>query len=132
MDKNIRKKFEDRIKKADSIQMIIIIYEILLYYLDTAKKEDWDNNLSYADKCLDELIKSINFDFCVSTEILSVYSYCKQRLNITRIKKDPEMLIEIEQIINKYLTTYKILEEGLPKSSQSNGYIIYNKFGQIN
>ena len=132
MDKNIRKKFENRIKKADSIQMIIIIYEILLYYLDTAKKEDWDNNLSYADKCLDELIKSVNFDFCASTEILSVYSYCKQRLNITRIKKDPEMLVEIEQIINKYLTTYKILEEGLPKSSQSNGYIIYNKFGQIN
>ena len=41
----------------------------------------------YADRCVDELIKSINFDVTPSKEILSVYTFAKQKINLARKRR---------------------------------------------
>ena len=124
MDKQKKIYFEEKIKRADQTQMISIIYEILIFYINDYLNNDSTLSLLYADKCIDELLKSINYDVACSKDILNIYTFCKQRLYIGK-KED---IIEIRKIFEKFLQTYKNLE----KNNSVSEYVTYNKRGLLN
>ncbi len=123
--------FENKIKKANSIELVTITYEILLYYLENLSASNLHTYLSYADKCIDVLIESINYEIAPSKEILSIYIYCKKQIIIATAKNDDSSITEIIPIIKKFYKTYKIIEEGLPNSASSSQYVLYNNHGNL-
>lgn len=127
-----RNLFKEKIKQADCVQLVIIVYEILLCYLNESLIRDVDNNLMYADRCVDELIKSINFDSVPSKELLSVYTFAKQKINLARAKEDAKIIRELIPLFEKFLETYKKIDKpGKIEDSQDMEYLLYDNKGNL-
>jgi len=124
-----KKYFENKIKNANCIQLITITYEILLYYLNESLYKDFDKNLEHADRCIDELLKSVNFNATPSDELLNLYVYSKTNILKSRIEKDKSKIKEIIPIFEKLFETYKQLDKA---NFEDSYYITYDKKGCIN
>jgi flagellar protein FliS len=79
-----KQEFTLKISEANKTQMITIIYEMVMYYLDEAidnigigKKEDAVKSLMCAQNCIDELIHSLNMDYELAQSLYQIYIFSK-------------------------------------------------------
>ena len=82
-----KQEFTLKISEANKTQMITIIYERVMYYLDEAidnigigKKEDAVKSLMRAQNCIDELIHSLNMDYELAQSLYQIYIFSKKEL----------------------------------------------------
>lgn len=84
-----KQEFTLKISEANKTQMITIIYEMVMYYLDEAiesigigKKEDALKSLIRAQNCIDELIHSLNMDYELAKNLYQIYIFSKKELTV--------------------------------------------------
>ncbi len=84
-----KREFTLKISEANKTQMITILYEIVIYYLDEAidyigigKKEDASRSLICAQNCIDELINSLNLEYDLAKNLYQIYLFSKKELAI--------------------------------------------------
>ena len=82
-----KQEFTLKISEANKTQMITIIYEMVMYYLDEAienigigKKEDAQKSLLHAQNCIDELIHSLNMEYELARNLFQIYIFSKKEL----------------------------------------------------
>ncbi len=82
-----KQEFTLKISEANKTQMITIIYEMVIYYLDEAidnigigKKDDAVRSLANAQNCIDELIHSLNMDYELAQRLFQIYIFSKKEL----------------------------------------------------
>ena len=82
-----KQEFTLKISEANKTQMITIIYEMVMYYLDEAidnigigKKNDAVRSLTSAQNCIDELINSLNMDYELAKSLFQIYIFSKKEL----------------------------------------------------
>jgi flagellar protein FliS len=87
MTNEMKQAFTRRITKANRTQLVVIVYDMLLVYIDDAraakKKGDtpgFEKNLELARNCIGDLRKSLDFDYELSKSLFSIYSYCDRQL----------------------------------------------------
>ena len=80
-----KQEFTLKISEANKTQMITIIYEMVMYYLDEAienigigKKEDAQKSLMRAQNCIDELIHSLNMEYELARNLFQIYIFSKR------------------------------------------------------
>ncbi len=125
MDDLKKQAFTKRIANANKIQMIEILYEITITYLEDALKENFENNLQKAGNCLDELINSVNIENKTGKDILSVYYFLKKELQIALVKKDKEKIKNAIYILSIFKTTYESISPDNLKPVMQNTEDIY-------
>lgn len=118
MTKEKKQIFTRRITQANSTQLVVILYDMTLAYLeDAANAHDigcWDEfkkDLQCARNCISELRNSLNFTYDLSRNLFAVYAFADRELanNICSMKtahmdKITQMLTNLR---NAYYTVSK-------------------------
>ena len=99
-----KKEFTLRISQANRTQLTVIIFEIALTYLESAKKaegEAYRIELTRARKCIDELKHSLDFTYEISGMLLHLYIQINKLLVRASVSGKQEYLLEAETALKK-------------------------------
>ena len=106
-----------KITMANKTQMITIIYEMVLDYIDDAKESLKNNDekgflegLSRAMNCIDELIHSLNVNYELGNNLLALYLFEKKQIIKAAAKVSSEELIHVINTFKKLHEAYLLLE----------------------
>lgn len=133
MNDELKKEYTLRISQANKTQLIVILYEMLLIYVDEAKKameaEDmkrFGEEVRKARGCLKELMNSLNFEYELSGNLLSLYVYVSKELVNAQVHKQIESLNHIIAVIGGLYEAYvKIADEDTSGPVMSNSQAVY-------
>ena len=121
-----KQEFTLKISEANKTQMITIIYEMVIYYLDEAidnigigRKDDAIKSLMRAQNCIDELIRSLNMDYELAQNLYQIYIFSKKELivasatysihRIWRVLKNFKNLHEAYEELEKEDTSERLM-----------------------
>lgn len=104
------------IASATPLQLVIINYEIILDYLDTAKENINDDktfefNLDKARDFLLELRNSLNMTYNISRDLMSLYNYVDQQMAYYKVNKKEEHFDECKKVLSELLDGWKAIEK---------------------
>lgn len=116
MTREYKQQFTLRITQANKTELIVILYEIVLAYMEDAEAAleegritEFREALRKVRSCLGELIASLNLDYELAARLLSLYLYCNRELTKADIRKEREPLLHIRSVITKLLEAYREL-----------------------
>ena len=108
MTKEQKQEYTLRITRANRSQLIVIVYELALSYLDTAIKafdeddqEIFKSNASYAGKCVGDLLEALDFNYEPSYPLMRIYIFISKEISLAPIKKNKEGLIAARRLLTK-------------------------------
>lgn len=114
MTRECKQQFTLRITQANSTQLIVILYEMLLVYLDEAKhahemqdRSAFREAVRKARGCLNELLHSLNLEYEPAPALLQLYLFCIRRLASGEVRNDPQALAEIEKVVRPLHDAYE-------------------------
>ncbi len=134
MTKEEKQQFTLRITQANPTEMVVILYEITLVYLqemrDAGANEDVQKLQEAGRKVrngLNELLQSLHMEYAPAAELRSLYLFCIRRLTYAQIHKDIKVLDEIEQILTKLKDAYAQIAPSNPSAPvMSNTESVYS------
>ncbi len=113
MTKECKQQFTLRITQANSTQMIVILYEMLLCYLEEAKGAlEEQNKAAFTEAarksrgCMNELIQSLHMEYEPAPSLLQLYLYCIRKLASAELHKQAGIIEEIELVIKPLHDAY--------------------------
>lgn len=108
-----KQEFTLRITQANATGLTVILYEMLLTYIDEAKaaceaKEQnaLQSSIRAARGCLEELMNSLNLSYEIAGNLMSLYLYVNRELLQSQIKKDVQRLVQAEGVIRPLYEAY--------------------------
>lgn len=133
MKKELVQEYTLRITQASRSELIVIMYEIILNDLASAResyeKQDmqtYDRELRHAGRFLSELMGSLDYSVPLSYRLMSLYIFTNKELTMARIKKNPELLDGVEDVIEKLMAAFhKVSEEDTSGPVMQNTQQIY-------
>ncbi|MCR4792291.1 MAG: flagellar export chaperone FliS [Lachnospiraceae bacterium] len=118
MKDTLKQEFTRRISVANSTDLIVILYDMVLSYADDAEeaiKTDEDHEfyaaISRMRNCINELMCSLHMEYEPAAALLSLYRYCIRKLATAGIRRNIESLDEIRKIIRPLREAYAGLAE---------------------
>lgn len=114
MNKEEIRAFSNRVTQASRSELIVILYEMTLSELAEARKayetgdlSAFDHGLKKSQKYVNELIVSLDYNYAVSYDLLSLYLYVNKRIITAIIKHNPITLDSAQSVLDKLLTGFK-------------------------
>ena len=105
--------FTLRITSANKTELVEILYEMLLEYVDDAKaaieKNDLDEiheAIRKARAVLRELMESIDFTTEIAGNFMSLYAYVNKELLLAEIRKDVSVFDNVKVVLEPLRDTY--------------------------
>lgn len=113
MTKECKQQFTLRITQANPTQLVVILYEMLLCYLEEAKealciqdKSAFQEASRKARGCINELMQSLHMEYEPAPSLLQLYLYCIRRLAACELHKQPKAIDEIVNVIKPLHDAY--------------------------
>ena len=113
MTDNLKQEFTRRISVANSTDLIVILYDMVLSYADDAEEElktDEDHEfyaaISRMRNCINELMCSLHMEYEPAHALLALYRFCIRKLSTAGIRRNIEPLDEIRKIIRPLRDSY--------------------------
>jgi len=82
MTKDEIKEFSMRIAQSNKTQLVVISYEIIVNYIESAKssedEKDFIFNIQKAQQFLNDLTSALDYSYEISYDLLSLYSYANR------------------------------------------------------
>ena len=117
MTKELKQEFTLRITQANKTQLITILYEMVLLYLDEAKEViDAEDKTAYKATirkirgCMDELTASLHLEYELAQNLLQLYLYINKELIQANLHFQKENLEHVEFIVEKLHKAYRQIE----------------------
>lgn len=114
MTKELKQEFTLKISQANKTQLVVILYEMMLAYMEEAKQahdaqnqEAFRQGIKRAKGCLHELMASLHFQYAISGNLMQLYSYADRQLTRADIKNSTEEIVHIETIMSKLHAAYE-------------------------
>lgn len=114
MTRERKQEFTLRISQANPTELVVILYEMLLCYIEdgfAALEEKRESELHEAVRkakgCLRELMNSLDLQYEPAPAILSLCGFCMGRLTASELKRSPEPLREAERVIRPLWDAYR-------------------------
>ena len=108
--------FTRRITQANRSQLVVIVYEMLLVYLEDAmnayeedKKEDFRENLRMAREFIGQMRTSLNFDYNISRNLFAIYCFADREIAKDMYSLKKENLDVIKMIFTKLHDAYYVV-----------------------
>jgi flagellar protein FliS len=118
MNREEIKAFTLRVTEANSCDLIVILYDIVLCDIDNAKKaykkgdrEKFCKELHHATRFMNELIGNLNFEGGLAANLMSLYSYCNQRISYAVAGFHVDALDIVTDVISKLRNSFKQLAD---------------------
>ncbi len=113
MTKEVKQQFTLRISRANSTELVVILYEMALQFLEEAKGAyDVSDITGYKEAirkvrgCINELIQSLHMEYEPAPKLLRLYLFCIRRLAYAEVRKAPEVLEEIHMVLTQLHDAY--------------------------
>lgn len=104
------KTFTTRITQANGSELVVIVYEIILKDIETAKEafsiQDYTTftrDVNHAIKFVNELINTLDFKYQVSYDLMQLYLYCNKQFIQSTLKNEIESLESASRILTSLL-----------------------------
>ena len=118
MTKECKQQFTLRISQANSTQLVVILYEMLLCYLEEGKealeKQDkpaFTEAIRKARGCINELMQSLNMEYEPALNLLQLYLYSIRRLAACELHKQSQAIDEVVNVIKPLHDAYQTIAE---------------------
>lgn len=130
MNEDIKKVFTNRIATANKGQLIVVIYDIALEYLNLAKAdyeagniEGFRDNIKGAKRCINRLSSSLNMEYEISGELFRLYLLMNNMCQRASIRKDIKMTENLISMVEKMRSSFEqIADKDLSKPVTMAGY----------
>lgn len=105
MTKEQINEFAMRISQSNKTQIVVITYEIIINYLDSAEKsinnniDDFVFNVKKARQFLNQLSTSLDFHYGISMELMNLYMFANECLIKSEIKRQDVNLKTVRNIM---------------------------------
>ncbi len=114
MTKETKQDFTLRITQANSTELIVILYDMILCYIrDGEEAFEFKDRAAFREAirkirgCMNELLYSLNIEYEIASNLLQLYLFCIRRLALAELRNEVELLGEIERVISKLRLAYK-------------------------
>ena len=133
MTKELKQEYTLRISQANSTQLVVIIYEMLLEYLKEGREalsfnelENFHDSIRRATGCIRELTGSINNNANISGNLFSLYVFCIRELAKADLHHTVEELYSVELVIRKLHDAYKeATKDDMSSPIMNNTQLVY-------
>ena len=125
MTDDLKQAFTLRISQANKSQMVVILYEMLLAYVQDAevainaiheknekKQSIGDDKIALKEAirkargCNCELMESLDLEYEVAGRLLSLYTYVNRELIMSEIRRSMDNLEHVKRVIGPLLQAY--------------------------
>ena len=115
MTKECKQQFTLRITQANPTEMVVILYEMFLCYLEDAEKAQNKAEMKEAVRkargCMNELLNSLNLAYEPAPALQQLYLYCIRRLAALDAKGEVGAIEEIRKVIQPLHDAYAQIEK---------------------
>ncbi|MBD5485555.1 MAG: flagellar protein FliS [Lachnospiraceae bacterium] len=118
MTKELKQEYTLRITQANKTQLITILYEMVLLYVDEAQealdagqKMEYKSAIRKIRGCIDELTASLNLDYELAHNLLQLYLYISRELVKASTHYERENLEHVRLIIGELHKAYQVIED---------------------
>lgn len=117
MTKEMKQDFTLRITQANKTQLITILYEMTLLYIEEAEaalEAEDDTAFRAAIRkvigCMNELTASLHFEYELAQRLLQLYLYINRELVQASIHRQKENLEHVHRVIGELHSAYQQME----------------------
>lgn len=114
MKKEAIRDFTVRVTQASQSELTVILYEMILAEIKDAKEAyeagdlaAFDKELKRAQKFVTELQSSLDFQYTISYDLMSLYLFVNKRIITAIIRREPSTLDSAESIMKKLLVGFE-------------------------
>ncbi len=114
MNKEKKQEFTLRITRANKTQLVVILYDMVLVYLEDSlaafkSKDDkgYKWNIDRAKDCIDELLNSLHMEYEIAGVLRSLYFFFKRELTTAAIQSKKELVLQIMEMIRELKVSYE-------------------------
>lgn len=133
MTNEVKQSFTRRITQANRTGLVVIVYEMLLVYLEDAleafkndNRTDFAENLRMARECIGQMRTSLNFEYDLSKNLFAIYCFADREIAKDIYGYKTENLDVIKMIFTKlHNAYYKISDKDTSKPLMDNIQSVY-------
>ena len=135
-----KKEFTRKITQANSAQLIVILYDIALVYVNDAisfmEKGDMANakiQADFAKKSIEEMIHNLHFEYELATVLHQIYLSMKKSLRDGILDNSKELLIGVQNNLGKLRDAYDSIvtaDESAPVMSHTQSVVAGLTYGR--
>ena len=115
MTKECKQQFTLRITQANSTQLVVILYEMILQYLADGEQASEEAGLieaiHKARGCINELLNSLHREYSPAGELSRLYLYCIRRLAASEFHADRTILEDVRKVIAPLCDAYRQIQD---------------------
>lgn len=113
MQKEQIQEFTSKITLSNRSGLTVVTYEILFAYLADAKSalkeerfDDYKQVIRQAQKCISELMVTLDFSYGLAAELYRIYAYAKELLAKAMYKRSEAEIDECENLMRMLYTSF--------------------------
>lgn len=117
MTRELKQEYTLRITQANKTQLITILYEMVLIYIDEAEaalseddRTEYKSAIRKIRGCMNELTASLNLEYDLAQNLLQLYLYVNRELVQASVHNEKENLEHIRLVIGELQKAYKKIE----------------------
>ncbi len=117
MTKELKQEYTLRITQANKTQLITILYEMALLYVDEAQealaagdRAELKNAVRRIQGCMCELMDSLHMEYGVAQNLLQLYLYINREVAQAALHSNAENLAHVRPVLDRLLEAYKQIE----------------------
>lgn len=118
MTKEMKQEYTLRITQANKTQLITILYEMVLIYIDEAEaalseddRAEYKSAIRKIRGCMNELTASLNLEYDLAQNLLQLYLYVNRELVQASVHYDKDNLEHVRLVIGELQKAYKKIED---------------------
>jgi flagellar protein FliS len=134
MTSEVKQQFTFRITQANSTEMVVILYEMLLCYLEEGQEAyAAQDRLGFREAirksrgCINELLRSLHMEYEPAPALLQLYLFCIRRLAVCEVQNNDKCFNEIKNIITPLKDAYsKLTAQNTHGPVMNNSQVVYS------
>lgn len=114
MEKEKMQEFTFRVTQASRSELIVIMYDIILADTESARNaleqgdvSAYEHGLKHAGRFLNELMGALDYQYEISYELLSLYSYINKTMIRARMRREVQLLDVTDAMIGKLREAFR-------------------------
>ena len=118
MNKEEIKEYSMRIGQSNKTQIVVITYEIIIKYLDSARicldnrnVTEFVFNVKKARQFVNQLSSALDFKYSISFELMNLYMYANECLLKSELRREDVNLATVINIMNKLKAAFEKVSE---------------------
>ena len=108
MTKELKQQFTLKISQANKTELVVILYEMMLIYLEEATKAHEEENkegfrlgIKRAKACLHELMGSLHHEYAIAGNLLQLYTFADRQMTRADVRNSAKELSVVKAMMGK-------------------------------